>query len=602
MSADESRNANVGQSAPVDLTLRNPADNNTRDHAAARTEGHVIQAEQTAQGGPRWHRQTHVRRLLGSLLHPSKFALVGILGIVVNQVALFVLVDYLGVHYLVSAVLASQASTLNNFVLVELWVFRDRDTPGHVLWRYLTFNLLNMATLVVRLPVLYLLSDVGGLHYLVSNFVAIGLTFGIRYLVADNWIWAGRDRRDQRPIEGWFQYDVHGVVRLISTVNLPELAAFNVDHKVDPDIVVRRRFIGGRPRLRVANWRDADGVIHYREHLGPLSAAFDVRIGKRIELDANWLLTWSHHVLYTNMVEPLLRFVLVDRDHVLLHCAAIDADRGAVILSAQTDTGKTSTVLRLLMAHSWGFISDDMAILTPGGEMLSYPKPMTLSSHTMAAVNDQALPRADRLMLAIRSKVHSKEGRSAGHALGRLPVPIVTINAWVQLAGPAAEVPRPVADRLRPHRARPDRLGDPHGARDASRWPRSRASRSRSSSLIENTDDAYTFPPFATFAPLIELGGRSYAQSARARAGPPRRLRSATHGARGCAWSGIPGPRSSRSCSTSRRACCRRACSRWRRGRTTMLRPAPWRSCSPGTGTGCRPPRLPRRRSRRWSE
>ena len=31
-------------------------------------------------------------------------------------------------------------------------------------------------------------------------------------------------------------------------------------------------------------------------------------------------------------------------------------------------------------------------------------------------------------------------------------------------------------------------------------------------SLIENTDDAYTFPPFATFAPLIELNGRSYAQ------------------------------------------------------------------------------------------
>ena len=58
-------------------------------------------------------------------------------------------------------------------------------------------------------------------------------------------------------------------------------------------------------------------MIRYREHLGPLSAAFDVRIGKRIELDANWLLTWSHHVLYTNMVEPLLRFVLVDRDHVL---------------------------------------------------------------------------------------------------------------------------------------------------------------------------------------------------------------------------------------------------------------------------------------------
>ena len=222
-------------------------------------------------------------------------------------------------------------------------------------------------------------------------------------------------------------------------------------------------------------------MIRYREHLGLLSAAFDVRIGKRIELDANWLLTWSHHVLYTNMVEPLLRFVLVDRDHVLLHCAAIDADRGAVILSAQTDTGKTSTVLRLLMAHSWGFISDDMAILTPGGEMLSYPKPMTLSSHTMAAVNDQALPQADRLMLAIRSKVHSKEGRSAGHALGRLPVPIVTINAWVQLLVPPPKYHvQSLIDCDLSERAPIDSVILMDAARP--RWPRSRASRSRSSS------------------------------------------------------------------------------------------------------------------------
>jgi putative flippase GtrA len=145
------------------------------------------------------------------------------------------------IHYIPAAVLASQVSTLNNFVLTELWVFRDRDTPGHVIWRYLTFNLLNMATLLVRVPVLYVLTDLAGVYYLISNLVAIGITFGIRYLVADNWIWAGRDRRDQKPIDGWYQYDVHGIVRIISTVHLPELAAFNVAHRVDPDIVIRRR-------------------------------------------------------------------------------------------------------------------------------------------------------------------------------------------------------------------------------------------------------------------------------------------------------------------------------------------------------------------------
>ena len=417
--------------------------------------------------------------------------------------------DGLGIHYLVSAVIASQASTLNNFVLTELWVFRGRDLAGSVLVRYLTFNILNMATLVVRVPTLYVLTDLAGIHYLISNIVAIGLTFGIRYLVADNWIWAGRDRREQRTVDGAYQYDVHGIVGISSTVNLPELASFNVDHRVEPDIVIRRRLIGGGPRLRVSTRRETDGSIRYREHLGVLSAAFDVRIGERIELDANWLLAWSHHVLYTNMVEPLLRFLLVARGHVLLHCAAIDAERGAVLLSAQTDTGKTSTVLRLLMNRPWGFLSDDMAIVAPGGEILTYPKPMTLSSHTMAAVNDQVLPLADRFMLAIRSRIHSKEGRSIGHRLGRLNLPIVTINAWVQLLVPPPKyhvqslIDCDVSDRAPLDAVILMERGTPVVAEAPALGP-------TLDRLIENTDDAYTFPPFAAFAPLLAIGGADY--------------------------------------------------------------------------------------------
>ena len=318
----------------------------------------MTQPEPNAQSATRWHRRPRVRRLFRSLLSPSKFALVGISGIFVNEVALHAFVLAMGEEQLLwAALLSSQVSTLSNFILIELWVFRGREVGGHLLWRYLTFNLLNLVTQVIRLPTLHILTEIGGIHYLISNLFALGLTFGIRYLVADNWIWAGRDRRDQTPIDGAYQYDVHGIVRITSTVHLPELAAFNVDHRVDADIVIRRSLIGGGPRLRVSTVKGPDGVIRYREHFGALSAAFDVTIGEQVVLDANWLLTWSHHVLYTNMVEPLLRFWLVSRGFVLLHCAAIDAERGAIIMSAQTDTGKTSTVLRLLMQRSWAFIS-----------------------------------------------------------------------------------------------------------------------------------------------------------------------------------------------------------------------------------------------------
>jgi dolichol-phosphate mannosyltransferase len=467
-----------------------------------------VPPDENATDATRWHRRPRVRRLLRALLSPSRFALVGILGIVVNQTVLYGLTDGLHVHYLVSAVVASQFSTLNNFVLTETWVFRGRELGGHVLFRYLTFNVLNVATLFVRIPVLYLLTDLGGFHYLLSNLVAIALTFGVRYLVADNWIWAGRDRRDQQPVEGAYQYDVHGFVRIRSAVHLPELAAFNVGHSVEPDIVIRRRLVGGRPRLRVSV-EEREGQIAYREHLGLLSAAFNLRTGGRtggpIELDANWLLAWSHHVLYTNMIEPVLRFLLVARGYVLLHCAAVDAERGAIVMSAQTDTGKTSTVLRLLMRRSWGFISDDMAIVGPGGQIFSYPKPLTLSSHTMSAVNDQRLPPADRFMLAIRSRIHSREGRSMGHALGRLNVPIVTINAWVQLLVPPPKYHvhslvdcdltdrAPIDSVILMERGTP--LAEEPGLQDTL------------DVLLANTDDAYTFPPFAAFSPLLVIDG-----------------------------------------------------------------------------------------------
>jgi putative flippase GtrA len=489
-----------------------------------------------ATSATRWHRRPRVRRLVGVLLSPSKFAVVGILGIVVNQAALYVFTEYFAIYYLWSAVLASQVSTLNNFILTELWVFRGREARGGLLFRYLAFNLLNISTLFIRVPVLFVLTDVFGIYYMVSNLIAIGVTFGVRYLIADNWIWAGRDQRIQRAIDGMYHYDIHGIVSIRSAVHLPELAEFNVAEAVDPDVVIRRRWIGGGPHLRVRA-SASEGVIRYREHLGGLGAAFDLDLsGRRIGLDANWLLTWSHHVLYTNMVEPVLRFLLVSRGYALLHCAAVDAERGAIILSAETDTGKTSTVLRLLMHRAWGFIADDMAIVDPDGSLLSYPKPMTLSSHTMSAVNEKRLPMADRFMLAIRSRVHSREGRSIGHALSRLNVPIVTINAWVQLLVPPPKYHvQSLLDCDLTERAPIDTVvlmerGAPLVAEPELDWTLDR--------LLSNTDDAYTFPPFASLAPLIAFDGageqalrsreRSIIRAAIARAGRVR-LRVAGH-------------------------------------------------------------------------
>jgi dolichol-phosphate mannosyltransferase len=55
-----------------------------------------------------------------------RFLIVGSTGLLVNSVVLWLTTELLSLHYLVSAVVATEGSTLWNFALTELWVFSGR--------------------------------------------------------------------------------------------------------------------------------------------------------------------------------------------------------------------------------------------------------------------------------------------------------------------------------------------------------------------------------------------------------------------------------------------------------------------------------------------
>ena len=86
------------------------------------------------------------------------------------------------------------------------------------------------------------------------------------------------------------------------------------------------------------------------------------------------LLARSPHVVYTNIIEPLLRFVMVSRGRMLLHSACVELNGTGVMLSALTDTGKTGTVLRLLREHGGRFLSDDMTVIDGDGKRALLPQ------------------------------------------------------------------------------------------------------------------------------------------------------------------------------------------------------------------------------------
>jgi hypothetical protein len=180
------------------------------------------------------------------------------------------------------------------------------------------------------------------------------------------------------------------------------------------------------------------------------------------------------------------------------------------MLSALTDTGKTATVLRMLRDHGGVFLSDDMTIVDASGKAMCFPKPLTISSHTLRAVQANELTPKEWRRLQFQSRLHSKGGRSLALTLARFNVPIMGINAITQrlVPPPKYTVDRLVSCRIGTttqveelfiiERGTPC-VGDLDHASTMER-------------MITNTDDAYGFPPFRYFAPAITIGGQGYAQ------------------------------------------------------------------------------------------
>jgi hypothetical protein len=134
---------------------------------------------------------------------------------------------------------------------------------------------------------------------------------------------------------------------------------------------------------------------------------------------------------------------------------------------------------------------------------------MTLSFHTMGVAKDGRLSVADRARLAVQSRLHSKSGREVGRALGERNLPIMSINSAVQFLVPPPK----------------HRIEDLFDCAVGGRAPihnivlmergeellESVELDTAVERLLENTDDAYGFPPFSRFAPMIRIGGDDYA-------------------------------------------------------------------------------------------
>jgi len=122
-----------------------------------------------------------------------RFVVVGLSGLIVNEIVFGIAVGIHGADYLIGAVIATQSSTAWNFAIVERWVFAAHRTQRAR--RFAMFWSINMVGLGMRGPFLALLIGGIGVHYLIANVVTLGGLTLARFAVADVVIWRFSDSR-----------------------------------------------------------------------------------------------------------------------------------------------------------------------------------------------------------------------------------------------------------------------------------------------------------------------------------------------------------------------------------------------------------------------
>ncbi len=518
-------------------------------------ERHAGETKASAREALRYVAQLARLRLGQMTARFGRFTVVGATGLVVNTLLLALFADVAGIYYVAAAILATQGSTLWNFCLTEGWVFADREHERTRGRRAAMFFAMNNAALALRVPLLFVLTSALGMHYLLSNILSLVALTVIRFGVADAWIWAKAQRREV----GAFSYDIHGIVQVTSEVRLPELHRFLVPEALTrPTIRVRIGHMRGRPESNGhvalngngnghhsngngnghhsngngnghhSNGHHSNGngngngkvpaitlglselgdvksrTLRYSEGMGGFGFGVEIsQVGERVEVLAAPLLQRSPHVLYTNVVEPILRWTFASKGYALVHAACFaDGDQGFMV-TARTDTGKTTTTLKLLDHFPYSFLSDDLTIVCPDGRVLAYPKPLTISRHTVHAVKTPLLSRRERVKLVPQSRLHSRSGRRFAMVLAAMRIPAATLNAVVQRLIPP---PKYDIDRLIPTaRVAPEakiaglviiqREGD---------YEVKMETEEALEILRENCEDAFGFPPYAKIEEFLQ--------------------------------------------------------------------------------------------------
>jgi dolichol-phosphate mannosyltransferase len=123
------------------------------------------------------------------LIRISRFALVGLIGLLLNQTILFALHGVGGQPPVVAALIAIEISVLSNFVINDRWTFGDRGGTRSALNRLVRYHGACLVGILANVSLFSLLVLGFGTHYLIASSLGILVGFVANFHGSSVWTW-----------------------------------------------------------------------------------------------------------------------------------------------------------------------------------------------------------------------------------------------------------------------------------------------------------------------------------------------------------------------------------------------------------------------------
>ena len=101
-----------------------------------------------------------------------KFVIVGIINTLINLLILYILTEFFGVYYMLSAVIAFLFAVTNSFLLNKTWTFEEY-IKYKIKYKYIQFIIISIIALVINLILLYILVEYFDIWYMAAQIVGV---------------------------------------------------------------------------------------------------------------------------------------------------------------------------------------------------------------------------------------------------------------------------------------------------------------------------------------------------------------------------------------------------------------------------------------------